>query len=68
MAQKHCIKSKLLVTEVKMSFSSLFLPEQEGAEIQKGVNAVNTFVLFFPTVLIFGQRVFFANFMPILGI
>ena len=51
-----------------MSFSSLFLPEQEGAEIQKGVNAVNTFVLFFPTVLIFGQRVFFANFMPILGI
>ena len=46
MAQKQRIKRELLSTEIKMSFSHSFSPEQEDAEIHKGVNAVNTFVLF----------------------
>ena len=40
-----------------------FLPEQEVAEIHKGVNAVNTFVLFFSHLcLVLVKRVDFANF------
>ena len=39
------------------SFIHSFLPEQEVAEIHKGVNAVNSFVLFFShPVLSFGEK------------
>ena len=37
MAQKQRIKRELLATEIKMSFSHSFSPEQEDAEIHKGV-------------------------------
>ena len=42
-----------------MSFSHSFFPEQEDedAEIHKGVNAVNTFVLFFGQKDVLRQKV-----------